>query len=207
MADTAPETLASAASRRPEVTLAPQPPLLITEVIAASSPFGVAPASVDDLLEAQDLATRLMEHKVASLETYLRVQAIQPAAVLVAREAGHVTGVAGMLFLRQAGVDQILDGVFDALDPADDLLTAEGEHPVALYAWGVAAATKLGGQAILGGGRAVRLQLFPTITGFTRAVTGAGRHVALTRYGYRPLRHADDDLMVSEPALTAEQAA
>jgi hypothetical protein len=207
MADTAAETFADTVARTPRVGLAPQPPLRIAEVIAVSAPFGATPAKAGDLPEAQALATRLMEHKVASLETYLRVQAIQPAAVLVAKEAGRVTGVAGLLFLRRAGVDQILAGEFDALDPADDLLTHEGECPVALYAWGVAAATKLGGQAILGGGRAVRLQLFPTITGFTRAVTGAGRHVALTRYGYRPLRHADDDLMVSEPALAAEKAA
>ncbi|MBS0410677.1 MAG: hypothetical protein JSR86_12240 [Proteobacteria bacterium] len=206
MADTVSDTPAGA-PRGPDVFLAPQPLLRIADVIAVSSPFGVAPADPRDLVEAQDLATRLMEHKVASLETYLRVQVIQPAAVLVAKEAGRVTGVAGMLFLRRAGVEQILAGAFDALDPADELLTHEGESPVALYAWGVAAATKLGGQAILGGGRAVRLQLFPTITGFTRAVTGAGRHVALTRYGYRPLRHPDDDLMVSEPTLAAERAA
>jgi len=194
-------------SDKPKVYLAPQPPLVLSRVIAVSSPHGVAPATSADLPEAQALATRLMEHKVASLETYLRVQRVQPAAVMVAKEAGRITGVVGMLFLRPAGVDQILDGVFDALDPPTEVLTAEGECPVALYAWGVAAATKPGGQAILVGGRAVRLELFPTITGFTRAVTGAGRHVALTRYGYRPLRHAEDDLMVSEPTLAAERAA
>lgn len=207
MADTSADRLAETFVRPPKVMLAPQPPLRIAEVIAAAAPFGATPAEAGDLPHAQDLATRLMAHKVASLETYLRVQRIQPAAVLVAKEAGRVTGVAGMLFLRQAAVDQFLAGAFDALDPADDLLTPEGESPAALYAWGVAAATRTGGQAILGGGRAVRLRLFPTITAFTRAVTGAGRHVALTRYGYRPLRHADDDLMVSEPALAAERAA
>jgi hypothetical protein len=207
MADTVTETFVGATSRSPGVVLASQPPLRIADVIAVSAPFGATPATADDLPAAQELATRLMAHKVASLDTYLRVQRIQPAAVLVAKESGQVTGVAGMLFLRRAAVDQFLAGTFDALDPADDLLTHEGECPVALYAWGVAAATKPGGQAILGGGRAVRLQLFPTITGFTRAVTGAGRHVALTRYGYRPLRHPDDDLMVSEPTLVAERAA
>lgn len=192
---------------RPTVLLAPQPALELSRVIAVSAPHGATPATAEDLPEAQALATRLMEHKVASLETYLRVQEVQPAAVLVARDQGRIAGVVGMLFLRPAGVEQILDGVFDALDPPTEVLTAEGECPAALYAWGVAAATKLGSQAILVGGRAVRLELFPTITGFTRAVTGAGRHVATTRYGYRPLRHADDDLMVSEPTLAAERAA
>lgn len=194
-------------SVRPKVYLAPQPPLVLSRIIAVSAPHGATPAKAEDLPEAQALATRLMEHKVASLETYLRVQEVQPAAVLVARDEGRIAGVVGMLFLRQAGVDQILEGRFDALDPPTEVLTPEGESPVALYAWGVAGATKVGSQAILIGGRAVRLELFPTITGFTRAVTGAGRHVALTRYGYRPLRHADDDMMVSEPTLAAERAA
>jgi hypothetical protein len=194
-------------TNKPKVYLAPQPPLVLSKVIEVSSPHGVSPVKTEDLPEAQELATRLMEHKVASLETYLRVQTVQPAAVLVAKEAGVITGVVGMLFLRQAAVDQILAGEFDALDPATELLTVEGEAPKALYAWGVAASTKLGGQAILVGGRAVRLELFPTITGFTRAVTGAGRHVALTRYGYRPLRHPEDDLMVSEPTLVAAERA
>jgi hypothetical protein len=194
-------------SVRPSVYLAPQPPLVLSRVIEVSAPHGAIPATADDLPEAQDLATRLMEHKVASLETYLRVQQVQPAAVLVSRDEGRIAGVVGMLFLRPAGVEQILDGVFDALDPPTEVLTAEGESPAALYAWGVAASTKVGSQAILVGGRAVRLDLFPTITGFTRAVTGAGRHVALTRYGYRPLRHPDDEMMVSEPTLAAERAA
>lgn len=194
-------------SVRPSVHLAPQPPLVLSRVIEVSSPHGAVPAAPEDLAPAQALATLLMEHKVASLETYLRVQKVQPAAVLVAKDEGRIAGVVGLLFLRPAGVEQILDGVFDALDPPTELLTAEGERPAALYAWGVAASTRAGSQAILGGGRAVRLELFPTITGFTRAVTGAGRHVALTRYGYRPLRHAEDDLMVSEPTLLAERAA
>ena len=194
-------------THRPTVVFSTQPPLVLARVIEVSSPHGIAPVTPEDLPEAQDLATRLMEHKVASLETYLRVQTVQPAAVLISKEAGRITGVVGMLFLRQAGADQFLDGVFDALEPDSDLLTQEGESPVALYAWGVAASTKEGGQAILGGGGAVRFGLFPTITSLTRAVTGAGRHVALTRYGYRPMRHPDDDLMVSEPTLAAERAA
>ena len=191
----------------PTVVLATQPPLILARVIEVSSSHGVSPVTAADLPEAQELATRLMEHKVATLETYLRVQAVQPASVLVAQGLGRITGVIGVLFLRQAAVDQLLEGAFDALDPDTALLTEEGERPVAAYAWGVAASTKPAGQAVLGGGGAVRQLLFPTITRFTRAVTGAGRHVALTRYGYRPLRHAEDDLMVSEPAMAAEKAA
>ncbi len=192
---------------KPTASLRLQPPLILARLIAVSAPFGVVPATPDDLPQAQTLASRLMGHKVASLGTYLRVQSVQPAAVLVSKAQGQVTGVMGILFLRQEAVDQLLDGVFDALDPDINLLTVEGETPVAAYAWGVAVADKTAGQAVLGAGNAVKQQLFPTITSFTRTVTGAGRHVALTRYGYRPLRHSDDDLMVSEPRLVSVQAA
>lgn len=185
-------------SSKPMVLLPPQPPLLLQRIFDVTAPHGITPVAAQDLPEAQELAARLMAHKVASLETYLRVQVVQPAAVLICKEEGRITGVTGMLFLRQAAVDQFIEGEFDALDPADELLTREGESPVAAYAWGVAASTKIGGAAILGGGVAIRSELFPNITGLTRAVTGAGRHVGVTRYGFRPLRHPDDELMVAE---------
>ncbi|SRR5258706_7867909 len=190
----------------PSVLLIRQPHLRLARVLQVTSAFGIAPPAAAELEEARALASRLMSHKVATMDTYFRVLAVQPAAVLVFKEGGQVTGVTGQLFLNRRAVDQLLQGEFDALDPDPSLLTTEGQRPVAAYAWGVAAATKPAGAAILGGGGAMRERLFPNLTAFTRAVTGAGRHVALTRYGYRPLRGPDDDLMVTEPQAQ-EQAA
>jgi hypothetical protein len=191
----------------PSVVLLPQPALRLKSVLEVAAPHKIAPATADDLLETQALAARLMDHKVAALETYLAVMAVQPAALLIHKEEGRVTGVVGMLFLRRSGVNQILRGRFNATEVDVDLLTPEGESPVAIYTWGVAAATKPAGTAILVGGSTVRQVLFPTISSFTKAVTGAGRHVAVDRYGFRPLRHAQDDLLVREPKWPAEQAA
>lgn len=181
----------------------------MADVIGIGARFSVSVATAEDLPEAQALAARLMAHKVADLDVYLRVQSIQPVAVMVAKEEGRITAVTAMLFLRAAAVDQFAADAFDALDPDGALLTVEGESPAAVYSWGVAAATKPGGAAVLGAGMAIREELFPYITALSRAVTGAGRHVAMTRYGYRPLRHADDELMVAEfrPPLAAEKAA
>ncbi|MGA0599486.1 hypothetical protein ACO2Q3_02130 [Caulobacter sp. KR2-114] len=194
---------------QPTILLPPQPPLRLADILRVTTPHGVALAAAQDLPEAQALAARLMAHKVAELDVYLRVQAVQPAAVMIAKEEGRITAVTAMLFLRPAAVDQFAQDAFEALDPANDLLTVEGESPAAVYSWGVAAATKSGGAAVLGSGVAIREELFPHITALTRAVTGAGRHVALTRYGYRPLRRDDDDLLVAEfpPAVATEQAA
>lgn len=188
------------------VVLPAQPILRFDAVASLAASHGIVPASADDLPEMRDLAERLMNHKVASMEAYVAVQAVQPPAILVYREDGRMTGVFGRLFLREEGVRQLLDDRFDALDVDCDLLSREGERPAAMYAWGVACETRAAGVAILGGAGAIRSILFPVITAFTRAVTGAGRHVAMTRYGFRGLRHADDDLMVSEPKF-AEAAA
>ena len=190
----------------PSVILLPQPALRLRSVIEVAAPHHLAPAQSDDLVEMRDLAACLMDAKVAELETYLAVQQIQPAALLIHKEDGRITGVVGMLYVRMSAVNQILRGRFNAVAPNTDLLTPEGESPAALYTWGVAASTKPAGTAILVGGSAVRQTLFPTISSFTKAVTGAGRHVAVDRYGFRPLRNPQDDLLVREPKW-AEQAA
>jgi len=104
-------------------------------------------------------------------------------------------------------VEQLLADRFDALDIDTDLLAREGERPAALYAWGGSQPRpRRAGAAVLGAAVAIKSTLFPTMTAFTRAVTGAGRHVAQTRYGFRGLRHPDDDLMVNEPKLAVQAA-
>jgi hypothetical protein len=190
----------------PTVLLVRQPIMRAAAMLEVTAAHGIFPPSADELAEARELAERLMGHEVASLDTYRAVMAIQPASVLVFKEDGRVTGVTASLFLRRRAVDVIVRGRFNALTPDVDLLAREGEHPAAAYGWGVAVATRPASKAILGGGVAMKDVLFPTLTAFARAVTGAGRHICLTRYGYRPLRGPDDDLLVSEPQVQ-EQAA
>jgi hypothetical protein len=192
----------------PSVLLVRQPPLRAAAILASTAEIGLAPPTHGELAEARVLAARLMGHEVASLETFLAAMAVQPTAVLVFKEEGRVTGVVAQILVNRRAVDQIVAGRLDALNLDPALLTMEGRRPVASYYWGVAASTKAAGRATLAGGDAVTAP-FPTLTAFCRAVTGAGRHVAITRYGYRPLRGPDDELMVRERQIveSAERAA
>jgi hypothetical protein len=175
-------------------------------LLAAGREFGMTQPTVPELHEARALASSLMDHEVVGIETLLKVQRIQPASTLVFKEDGRVTAVAGQLILNSTTIKPLLAGEFDALDVNTDFLARDGELVALGYAWGIAASTKPGGQAIGGFNRAVGDRLFPHIVGFTRAVTPIGRHVAATRYGYEPLRYPDDELMISIPGRHAVAA-
>jgi hypothetical protein len=190
----------------PTITLTRQPRLFSEQILAVAAARGCSPPDLAELVEGRELATELMDHEVAPLAVYLAVQAVQPSALFVYRQEGRIAGVFGALFLSQPAVERILSGRFDALNPDLSLLTRDGERPALAYSWGVAARTKVAGAAVLGAAGDVTRTLFPEITAFTRAVTGAGRHIALKRYGYRPLRGPEDDLLVKEPAILEHAA-
>jgi len=167
---------------------------------------GLRPAVGDEIGVARDLAAELMKHEVVSIETILAVQAIQPAAMLVFEDGERITGVFGQLLLRPSAVRPLFDGAFDALNVDTDFLTRAGEPAALGYAWGLAASTKRAAASLILHGQLVRRRLFPNLTIFTRAVTPVGRHIALNRYGYQPLRHADDDLLIRLPEPIAAAA-
>ena len=159
----------------------------------------LSPPTLEEIPAARAMAGKLMDHEVVSEATIRAVLAVQPASLLVFREEGEVTAVYGQLLLGRSAVDDIFAGTFDALEVDIRHLSRAGDTPALGYVWGLAASTKKGGAAILNYGRLVRPRLFPDLTVFTRAVTPIGRHIALNRYGYKPLRGPDDDLMVHLP--------
>jgi hypothetical protein len=167
---------------------------------------GLRPAVGDEITTARDLAAELMKHEVVSIETILAVQAIQPAAMLVFDDGQQITGVFVQLLLRPSAVRPLFDGAFDALNVDTDFLTRAGEPAALGYAWGLAASTKRAAASLILHGQLVRRRLFPNLTIFTRAVTPVGRHIALNRYGYQPLRHPDDDLLIRLPEPVAAAA-
>jgi len=175
-------------------------------MLSVVAEYRCAPPNLSELIEARTLATRLMDHEVAPLDTYRRALAVQPSAVIVFKQDGRVTGLFGALMLKAPALDLVLEGRFDALAPDTDLLTRDGERPAFAYNWGVAAENKTAAVAVLTAVGEMTRRLYPHITAFTRAVTGAGRHIALKRYGYRPLRGPDDNFLVKEPII-AESAA
>jgi hypothetical protein len=175
-------------------------------MLAVAERCGMAAPTDDEMPIARDLAATLMRQEVVSVATLRAVQAIQPAATLVYREDGQVIGVSGQLLLRPSSVGPLFDGNFDALDVDTEYLSRPGEIPALGYCWGVAAATKPAAVAVIGFSKQVRELLFADLTIFTRAVTPVGRHTALNRHGYVPLRRPDDDLLVRLPERQAAAA-
>ena len=175
-------------------------------MIEIAAGLGMTPIAEAELPQAIEMTSGLMRHKVARLETFVAVQAIQPASALAFREDGVVTGVIGTLLLRAPTFRQLLGGAFDAVDVDLDLLSRGREAPSLGYAWGIAASNKTAGAAVMALGEAFRQGPFRPFPFYAKAVSPVGRHIALTRGGYQPLRHADDDLMVRQAAAMVAAA-
>jgi hypothetical protein len=165
-------------------------------MLAVGREAGLSPPTPEEITAARTLASKLMEHEVVSEATLRAVLAIQPASLLVFREEGEVTAVYGQLLLGESAVRAIFAGTFDALEVDINHLSRAGDTVALGYVWGLAATTKKGSAALFRQGGMVRARLFPDLTIFTRAVTPVGRHLAVNRYGYQPLRGPDDDLLV-----------
>jgi hypothetical protein len=166
-------------------------------MLALSVEYGFSPVEPHEFADVRDMAARLMKHDVSSCETFQAVQAIQPASSLCFREDGAITAIMGVLLLREPAVEPLMRGAFDGIAVEPELLSRGEEKPAIGYAWGIAATTKAGGGAITAVGMPLRLGPLGELTFVTKAVTGAGRHVAITRFGYEPMRGPDDDMLVS----------
>jgi len=170
-------------------------------VLRIAGEHGMSAVRYDEFPFVHDMASRLMDHDVSSVETFRAVQAIQPASSLCYREDGVVTGVLGLLLLRATALDQLMHGTFDGKDIDFDLLSRGAERPAVGYAWGIAATSRTAGAAVTAFSGPLGEGATGGITFVARAVTEVGRHVALTRFGFRPLRHPDDDMLISYPAV------
>src|SRR5579863_5150040 len=67
----------------------------------------------DDFEAIEAMAERLMSHKVTPAHVFRQVQAVQPCSSFCYREDGAITGLIGVLLLRQPAVGQLLSGAFD----------------------------------------------------------------------------------------------
>jgi hypothetical protein len=175
-------------------------------MLAFAGGLGMDAPHDGELPIARDLAARMMGQEVVGVATLRAVQAVQPAATLVFRENGIVTGVSGQLLLRPEAAPAIFAGTFDAMQVDLTYLSRPGEIAALGYYWGVAASTRKAAGAVIGFTKRLREALFADLTIFTRAVTPVGRQTALNRHGYVPLRRPDDDLLISLPERLAVAA-
>jgi len=180
---------------------------ITSAMLDVAADFGFAPVASNEVQQALQMTALLMKHEVTSEDTILSVQRLQKGSSLVYRQGGEVTAVVGILLLRPEALNQLMNGAFDAMRPSLDLLSRADEAPACGYSWGIAASTKPAGAAAMAMGMSFRSGPLSSLLFFTRAVSSVGRHVALTRGGYEPLRRPDDDLLVRRPAIAKRRAA
>lgn len=171
------------------------------DMAVTAAAFGFRAIRADEFPEARRMAGRRMGHQVSTSRVFRAAQRIQPQASICFCEAGEITGVIGILLLRQAAAAQLRFGRFDGVNLDLDLLARGDEVPAIGYGWGMAASTKPAGAAIIAVTQAFRAGPLAEFTFITKAVTAVGRHVSITRFGYRPLRGPDDDLLINDPVV------
>lgn len=163
--------------------------------------YGFRAVLPHEFVAARRMAGRRMGHEVSTARTFRAVQKLQPLSCVCFCEGGAITGVIGILLLREAAAEQLRSGRFDGVNVDLDLLARAGEHPAIGYGWGMAASTKPAGAAIIAVTQAFRAGPLAEFTFITKAVTAVGRHVSITRFGYRPMRGPDDDLLINDPVV------
>ena len=187
-----------------------QPPRTTVEISrrmeSVAAAFGFRTVRPIEFPHVRRMAARLMAHEISSSRTFRAVQSIQASSSLCFCEDGVVTGVLGVLLLREAAVEQLKAGRFDGVEVDLDLLALPDEAPAIGYGWGMAASTKPAGAAIIAVTMPLRVGPLAALTFITKAVTGVGRHVSITRFGYRPLRGPDDDLLIMDPVMPLRAA-
>jgi hypothetical protein len=166
--------------------------------------LGFEAASDDDLMFARELAAGLIGERIATLETSRTMRALHPMSTMVFKEEGKVTGVLGALPLRASGLLALATDRFDPVNPDPDQIAPAGEDPLAVYGWGFAATTRRASAAVLNGANLFRTTVFPTIPGFARAATDAGRRVLMGRLGYVPFPRSTTGLLWTPPLQASE---
>jgi hypothetical protein len=174
--------------------------LFARAMLAAASPLGFAPCRPDDAPQARAVAAELMGHDVVSVPTILAVQTLQPASSLVLHEDGVVRGLVATLLLKPAAEPILAAGDFNGLQPQAHLLAEPDDAVGFYYVWGIAGASRSASSAVVELCRRLRYGALASLTAYATAATPAGRRVGVTQLGFQPVRHADDDLLVSAPA-------
>lgn len=145
--------------------------------------FELEIAAPDDIVPARALAAALISPAIASAEGLARVHAHRPA-VFVARAGGEVTGVLAFVILNPAGLEAVMRGRFDTVEPAAAHLAADDEIAAGVYGWGVCAADKPSAQKVVEACKHLNANALASLPQFARTATEAGRRLMYERLGF-----------------------
>jgi hypothetical protein len=105
--------------------------------------------------------------------------------VLVFTPEAGIVSLWAMLMLAPLGLEALLLGELDPLNPAPNTLAATGERPAAIYHWAVIA-PGTASEGIRHVSEFLRVPAYCTCNYFARPVTGLGTHLTAA-LGFRPI--------------------
>jgi hypothetical protein len=105
--------------------------------------------------------------------------------VLMVTRQGRIVGLCAMLMLAPPGLEALLLGEFDPLNPDPTALAATGDRPAAIYHWAFIA-PRGALEAIRHVSEFLRVPPFCTCNYFARPVTAPGTRLAAA-LGFRPI--------------------
>ena len=96
-------------------------------------------ATVDDVEATAHLLQTHLLHSTAPNHAIARVICSNRDSVLVFTRNERIVGFCAMLMLSPLGLEALLLGDFDPLDPKTNWLAVTGEQPTAIYGWAIVA--------------------------------------------------------------------
>jgi hypothetical protein len=166
--------------------------------------YGAIPATAEELVQAQALASRLMKTSMAPVEALSAVQARSGLAVVVAHEHGAIAGVMGFVLLSALGRASVMADRFDALDPAMTDVCSRRDEPAAIYGWGIATLTHSATKTLIAAATAMGRQVTPHLAWYMRTVTADGERLIMQRQGWRRVPRSSAGLIWRPSLLERE---
>lgn len=145
---------------------------------------GMTPAGDGELGAVRDLAARLIGPEIAAEPALRAILRRQGCGFYVAREDGVLTALMALVLLNEPGLAAVRAEAFDPIRPDPAHAVRPGETPLAVYGWGIAAATRESARVLVAGSWAV-LDAAP-VPFFARAATEAGRRLLTEKMRFAP---------------------
>jgi len=170
------------------------------------APLGMTEASAGELGAIRALAAGTISPDVASEDALHALHRRTGYGFYVAREGGSIGALIALALLNQAGFTAIRGEKFNSLAPSLDHAARADEEPVAVYGWGIAAATREAAMTVVDGGWAV-LTALPEQPFFARAATDAGLRLLTQKMRFVPYPGSTTGLLWWEHDHTVERRA
>jgi len=143
-------------------------------------------ATVDDIAATRQIATQELPGVVASEEVIARTISHNRNSILLFCKNSDVVGIWAMLMLTAIGLEALLLGEFDGLNPNPKGIAATGDSPTAIYHWAVVA-PGLASEGIRHVSQFLRQPPFRAANFYSRPNTGEGIRLNLA-LGFRAIR-------------------